>query len=154
MFIRNRNEKLFCDVIKGELMYFWRHSYRNSPKTLTLHSYTPWKGSFIVWLILRKEMVFTHSARTLVRMRDFKKVSMFKFFLLYFRALNKDFSGELLHQCYDLIKNRPIQPSDQTISRLSSLNNNNITKPNIEKLQKQSELSVSISLLQTYVLCE
>ena len=87
-------------------------------------------------------------------MRDFKKVSMFKFFLLYFRALNKDFSGELLHQCYDLIKNRPIQPSDQTISRLSSLNNNNITKPNIEKLQKQSELLVSISLLQTYVLCE
>ena len=38
MFIRNRNGKLFCDVIKGELLYLGRHIYRNSPKTLTLHS--------------------------------------------------------------------------------------------------------------------
>ena len=38
VFIRNHNEKLFCDVIKGQLRYLWCHSYRNSPKTLTLHS--------------------------------------------------------------------------------------------------------------------
>ena len=43
VFIRNRNEKLFCEVIKEELLYLWRHSYRNSSKTfnskltLTLH---------------------------------------------------------------------------------------------------------------------
>ena len=38
VFIRNRNEKLFCDVIKGELLNFWRHSNLNSPKTLTHRS--------------------------------------------------------------------------------------------------------------------
>ena len=37
MFIRNSNKKLFYNVIKGELLYFCRYSYRNSPKTLTLH---------------------------------------------------------------------------------------------------------------------
>ena len=34
--IRNRNKKLFSHVIKAELLYLGRHSYRNSPKTLTL----------------------------------------------------------------------------------------------------------------------
>ena len=38
VFIRNRNEKLFRDVVKGELLYLWRQSYRNSTKALTLHS--------------------------------------------------------------------------------------------------------------------
>ena len=38
VFIRNRNKTLFCDVIKRELLYLWRHSDHNSPKTLTLHS--------------------------------------------------------------------------------------------------------------------
>ena len=37
-FIGNCNEKLFFNVIKGELLYLWRHSYRNSLKTITVHS--------------------------------------------------------------------------------------------------------------------
>ena len=29
VFIRNRNEKLFCDFLKGELLYLWRQIYCN-----------------------------------------------------------------------------------------------------------------------------
>ena len=28
---------MFCDIIKWELLYFWRQSYRNPPKTFSLH---------------------------------------------------------------------------------------------------------------------
>ena len=38
MFLRYCDEILFCDVIKGEFLYLRRHGFRNSPKTLTLHS--------------------------------------------------------------------------------------------------------------------
>ena len=37
VFIRNRNEKLFRDIVKGELLYLRRQDYRNSPPTVTLH---------------------------------------------------------------------------------------------------------------------
>ena len=37
-FITNGNENLFCGAISGDLLCFWRHSYRNSPKTLSFHS--------------------------------------------------------------------------------------------------------------------
>ena len=41
VFIKNRYEKLFRDVVKGELLYLWRQDYRNSPLTVTLHLEEP-----------------------------------------------------------------------------------------------------------------